>query len=206
MSVFVKLCGLAREEDVLAAIGAGPDALGFVFWPKSPRAVTAEQVAAWTRGRVPPGMKKVGVFVNQDPAYIRDCARIAALDVVQLHGDEDAAFVRALGLPAWKALHLDRLPASWETLPVELYVIDSGTAEMPGGTGRRVDTARAAAFVRESPIPVLLAGGLNAANVTEALREVRPWGLDVSSGVEHAPGQKDPEALRAFVRNARAAG
>ncbi len=202
MSLFVKLCGLCREEDVRAAVAAGPDAIGFVFWPGSARAVKAGQVAAWTKGVA--GPVRVGVFVDQPVDEVCAAVEAAGLDVVQLHGKEDAAYICALGLPrVWKALHLDRLPEDWADLPVEAFLLDSGTAEMPGGTGLRVETERAEIFVANSPRPVLLAGGLTPGNVAEAVGEVKPWGVDVSSGVERAKGVKDAEALRAFVENAR---
>jgi len=203
MNPQVKICGLAREEDVRTAIDACPDAIGFIFWPRSPRAVTPEQVGAWTSAGLPEGMRKVGVFVDPDPEEVLSAIKTAALDVVQLHGSEGEDLIRSLPVPVWKVLHVDRLPEHWEQLPVEAVLLDSGTVEMPGGTGRTVDVERARAFVNESPLPVWLAGGLNAGNVQSALDVVRPIGVDVSSGVEAAPGEKNPEAVRQFVRAVR---
>jgi len=205
MNGLVKICGLASGEDVRAVGAMGPDCLGFIFWPRSPRAVTAEQVADWTRG-LPGGVRKVGVFVDQPLDEVRESAERAGLDVIQLHGREDAAYLRALNRPVWKALHLDRLPAEPEALPAEAFLIDSGTVEMPGGSGVRVDTERAAAFVAaHAKRKVLLAGGLKAGTVADAVLAVRPRGVDVSSGVELAPGRKDLAAVREFIQNARAA-
>jgi len=198
----VKICGLAREADVASAVETGPDALGFVFWERSPRAVTPAQVAEWTRD-VPDSILKVGVFVNADLDTVRRTVDEAGLDVVQLHGDESFEFIEALSVRTWKALHLDRLPETWSRLPVEAVLLDSGTRESPGGTGVRVDRDRAADFVRESPVPVLLAGGLKAGMVGDSIRAVRPAGVDVSSGVELRPGVKDPSAVRDFVLEAR---
>ncbi len=201
---FIKLCGLARAADVEAAAAAEPNALGFIFWPKSPRAVSPADVAAWTRG-LPSHLRKVGVFVNPDRDELLSTAEEAGLDVLQLHGQEDAAFLQDVPLPAWKALHADRLPADWRQLPVDRFLIDSGTVEMPGGTGQRVDEGRAIDLITASPHPVLLAGGLNADNVRDAILATRPWGVDVSSGVETVPGVKDHQALQRFVQEARQA-
>lgn len=204
MNGLVKLCGIARAEDVGAAVAAGADALGFIFWPKSPRAVSPENVAAWTQSGFPNGVLKVGVFVNQSVEAVRHIMEIAGLDVAQLHGDENADYVRALDRRAWKAVHLDRVPADLAEMPVEAVLVDSGTVKMPGGTGHRVDTDRAAAFVRQSPHPVLLAGGLTPENVAEAICIVRPAGVDVSSGICLADSvAKDGAGMRAFVQSAR---
>lgn len=205
MSGLVKICGLASGEDTRAVAAMSPDAMGFLFWPRSPRAVTAEQVAAWTAD-VPSGILKVGVFVNQPREELLRVAETAGLDVLQLHGEEDAALIRSLDRPVWKALHLDRLPEDWEELPVEALLIDSGTVEMPGGSGVRVDTVRAAAFIAaHANRNVLLAGGLKAGTVSDAVRSIRPFGVDVSSGVERGPGRKDLAAAQAFIQNARTA-
>ncbi len=199
----IKICGLANEADVVATLEMKPDYVGFIFWPKSPRAVTPGQVRDWTKGRMPAGTKKVGVFVNASREELQQSAEIAGLDVLQLHGDESAEMINDLDCPVWKVLHLDRLPEGFDKLPVEALLIDSGTVEMPGGTGVRVDTDRAADFVKQSNLPVLLAGGLKADSVADAISKVRPSGVDVASGVERAPGQKDLDAVRSFIQNAR---
>jgi phosphoribosylanthranilate isomerase len=199
MKSFIKICGLATAADVAATAACAPDALGFIFWAKSPRAVTPAQVGEWTRD-LPPGLRKVGVFVDALPEEIQRSAEVAGLDVIQLHGDQ---MFEDLGLPVWKVLHLDRLPSGFEKFPAEAYLIDSGTVDMPGGTGVRVDTERATAFVKQSKLPVVLAGGLKAGTVGDAIREVRPSGVDVSSGVERCPGHKDLGAVRDFIHQAR---
>ena len=199
----IKICGLANEADVVATLEMKPDAVGFIFWPKSPRAVTPEQVRDWTKDRMPAGIKKVGVFVNATSEELQKSVKIAGLDILQLHGEESADVINALDCPVWKVLHLDRLPQGWDSLPVERVLIDSGTVEMPGGTGVRVDTDRAANFVKQSKLRVLLAGGLKADTVADAIVKVRPYGVDVSSGVERVPGQKDLDAVRSFIQNAR---
>lgn len=203
--LFLKICGLAREEDVRQTLQASPDALGFVFWPKSPRSVLAGQVEAWTT-RVPPHILKVGVFVNQPADEVRAIAETAGLDIVQLHGDEDSAYIEQLALPCWKAVHLrndtmpDALPQSqW----LRAYLIDSGTPEMPGGTGVPVNWEEAARLVSEIDLPVILAGGLTARNVRQAVETVRPWGVDTSSSVELEPGVKDMNSVRDFLETGR---
>ncbi|MGA0333733.1 MAG: phosphoribosylanthranilate isomerase [Kiritimatiellia bacterium] len=205
MKDFIKICGLANRQDVEETLALAPDALGFIFYAKSPRAVTPEQVGEWTRDLVPPTMKKVGVFVDATVEEMHRAAGIAGLDILQLHGRENAETVSALELPVWKVLHLDRLPEGWEQLPVEALLIDSGTVEMPGGTGVSVNTGAAAEFICKSNLPVVLAGGLKAGTVGEVIREVRPCGVDVSSGVELAPGRKDMPSVAEFIRNAREA-
>lgn len=202
MTPFVKICGMANSSDMEATAALAPDAIGFVFWPRSPRAVDAEQVADW---ETPAGILRVGVFVDQPLEEVRRIAALARLDVAQLHGSEDAGYIRALGLSVWKALHVDRLPAGWAELPVERFLVDSGTLEMPGGTGIRVDIDTAAAFVNQSPRPVLLAGGLKWDTVRDSILAARPAGVDVSSGVESEPGRKDMRAVRRFIENARSA-
>jgi phosphoribosylanthranilate isomerase len=205
MSGWIKICGLARAEDVRAAAELRPDFLGFVFWPGSPRAVRPEQVAAWTRELRGGPVRTVGVFVDAAAEEVNAAADLAGLDRIQLHGRGDAAFARSLCRPVWRTVHLDRLPEGLAGYPAEALLVDSGTVEMPGGTGARVDTARAAAFVRAQNTKVLLAGGLKADTVGEAIRRVRPFGVDVSSGVEAAPGIKNPDAVRRFIEAARAA-
>lgn len=202
MNGFIKLCGFTRSEDVACAVEAGADALGFIFWPGSPRYVDAETVAGFD---VPAACMKIGVFVNQPVEWVQSVVRTAKLDAVQLHGDEDAAYIRSLNLPVWKAVHLDRLPPDCESLPVERLLIDSGTVEMPGGTGKTVDLVRAEAFTVKTRHKVLLAGGLKGDTVAHAIQSVKPHGVDVSSGIETAPGIKSPDRITLFVREARKA-
>lgn len=204
MSVFVKICGLANEADVKAVMAMDPDAMGFVFYPKSPRAVTAEQVAAWTED-IPEGILKIGVTVDLSAEENCRIADEAGLDVLQLHGSEtDWSWCPPL-VEIWKAVHLDReLSPTVEAL--DTLLIDSYTEAMPGGTGLTVDWEKARSFVESVKVldqRVLLAGGLKADNVAEAIAAVHPWGVDVSSGVESEPGHKDLAAVQAFIEAAR---
>lgn len=200
MKVFVKICGLARAEDVLAAAELRPDALGFVFHPPSPRAVTPQAVADWTAD-LPPGLLKVGVFVDWPPERVADCCAIAGLDIAQLHGAESPETAARSWPRTWKALAVngtldERARAGW---PCEALLLDTPGGAMPGGTGRAADWTRAAAFVQNARLQVILAGGLNPENVEAAVRAVSPWGVDTSSGVEYAPGRKDPARMKDFI-------
>jgi phosphoribosylanthranilate isomerase len=205
MHSLVKICGLANEHDVIQTLELGPDAVGFILWPNSPRGVTPKQVAAWTNGRMPEGVRKVGVFVDTPVEEMVCIASEIELDVLQLHGEYTAKDIEVMTLPVWRVLHADRLPPDWNEVPVEALLLDSGTVEMPGGTGIRVDTNRAKEIIRQSKFPVLLAGGLKAGNVSSVIQHVVPAGVDVSSGVEAEPGRKDMAAVKAFLQNARSA-
>lgn len=194
----VKICGMTRLEDAELAIDLGADAIGFIFWPKSPRAISADRVASISR-RLPPFVTRVGVFVNAAPAEVRAIVTTAGLDAVQLHGDEavedfagvDARILRGMSVEDDDALDLAvRLPA--HVMPL----VDAADRSRRGGTGQLADWDRAYALAGQRPI--ILAGGLTAENVSDAVRRVRPWGIDVSSGVEDAPGIKNADRLRAL--------
>lgn len=208
MSLLLKICGLAREEDVRQTVMLSPDALGFVFWPRSPRAVTPENVRAWTQD-VPSRVLKVGVFVNQPVSEVRKTAEHAGLDIVQLHGEEDGAYMDELARPVWKAGSLKRFQSE-TVLPksawLRAWLIDSGTPQMPGGTGIPVNWVEAAEVVKTLDLPVWLAGGLQKDNLEQAVNAVGPWGVDVSSGVEAEPGCKDMKAVRDFLAVGRKVG
>jgi len=195
MRTRIKICGITRSEDAALAIAAGADALGFVLWPGSPRAMTTEQVAAIdTTG---PLVARVGVFVNAAPAQVSAAVRAARLSAVQLHGDEDVSGYARLGTPVIKAIALssERDVAQALALPPEVTVlIDHSDTERRGGTGSVANWELARQVSKSRP--VILAGGLSSANVATALREVQPWGIDVSSGVESAPGIKSAERMR----------
>jgi len=194
----VKVCGLGRREDARLAVELGASALGFVFWPQSPRAITPERVREITEG-LPPFVSRVGVFVNESPAAIKETSERAGLTAVQLHGDEDASAYADLALPVIKALPVGETftMSAVEDLPVRVTVLlDAHDPIRRGGTGRVIEwtVASAAARVR----PIILSGGLTPENVKSAVAAVRPYAVDVSSGVEAAPGVKDEARLRAF--------
>lgn len=204
MRVYVKLCGLCRPSDIAAANEAAPDAVGFVFWPRSVRCVRPEDVAQWV-GDLRPDLERVGVFVNASADEIRRAVAIAGLTIVQLHGNESATFAAAFGVRVWKAFPVATVsPEEAADWPVEAIVLDNGTTDQPGGTGRAADWARAAAFARAFAGRMVLAGGLTPDNVAEAVRAVSPWGVDASSGVESEPGRKDPARMKEFVQRCRA--
>lgn len=203
--VRVKVCGLTRAEDVAAAVALGADALGFVLWPGSPRYVTLQAVCALADG-VPAFVTRVGVFVDASPGEVARVVREASLDAVQLHGAEFAGDYGDVGARVIKAVSLDGSAAVDRAvgLPPGVTVLVDATAPVErGGTGRRADWTRAAMLARRRPI--VLAGGLSAGTVAAAIREVRPVAVDVSSGVEEAPGRKDHERLRAFFAAVTAA-
>ncbi len=203
MSVFVKICGLCSPEDVEGVAELEPDAMGFVFWPKSKRATTPREVGAWTVG-LPKSIRKVGLFVDQPMEEVMEAIQTADLDVVQLHGRETAAYCTAFDTDVWKAVHMERpLPDSLRSYPVDAFLIDSYSADSPGGTGKVGDWNKARGFVSMVEPPVLLAGGLTPRNVSRAVRTVRPWGVDVSSGVETSPGEKDMGRVKAFIEECR---
>ena len=198
----IKICGITSERDAHAAVEAGADALGFVFHPPSPRAVTPLQAMALARC-LPPFVARVGVFVNLPPAEIRSIRAQAGLTVVQLHGDEPPAAGHALPGPAIKAFRgavSCRRVFEYRTAG---YLLDGDAGSRYGGAGLPADGATAAALAGDPRF--ILAGGLTADNVAERIRRFRPAAVDVSSGVESAPGRKCPEKMRAFVAAARAA-
>jgi len=193
----VKICGITRAEDAGLAAAAGADALGFVFWPKSPRVVTPAQAAAiWTAGAL---IARVGVFVNESPAIIRDIVRDARLTAVQLHGDEQVEDYLSCGAPLIKAVSLSdaaSVSAAAALAATVTVMVDASDHVRRGGTGQLANWALAADLARMRPI--ILAGGLTPANVSDAIQQVRPWAIDVSSGVEDSPGIKNAASLTAL--------
>jgi len=205
MSIRVKICGITRPEDAQAAVAAGADALGFMFWPESSRRISIAAAAAICRG-LPPFVSKVGVFVNAAPAEVRRAVAACRLDAVQFHGDETPGFCARFVVPVIRAFRVSG-PETLDRLgdyAVAAWLLDSHVAGQRGGTGVTFNWELAAAAVKLGR-PVILAGGLTPANVAVAVRAVRPYAVDVSSGVEAAPGCKDPKKLRAFVRAAKGA-
>ncbi len=201
MTVRVKICGVTRAEDAHVAARLGADALGFNLWPGSRRHVSADAVRAIVDA-LPPFVVPVGVFVNQPAAEVAALASRAGVAMVQLHGDESPRDFAGFPLPVLKAVRvsaaasLDAL-AAW---PARGFVLDA-PSEGFGGSGTTFDWALARAAAGR--YPVLLAGGLTAENVQEAIRTVQPWGVDVASGVESAPGVKDPDRMARFVARAK---
>lgn len=201
-SVKVKVCGITNAEDARAAVEAGADALGFIFYAKSPRYVVPA-VAARIIADLPPLVTLVGVFVNEEPATVRSIMDACGLAIAQLHGDENAAYCHDLSRPAMKALRLkDRgsllaLAEYQGRGAVRGFVLDRFSEAAYGGTGLITNWALAAEVAKSTR--VLLAGGLTPENVREAISTVRPYGVDVSSGVESAPGKKDHAKMFAFL-------
>jgi phosphoribosylanthranilate isomerase len=205
--VFVKLCGITSPEDALMAVDAGADAIGLVFWPESPRRVDVE-TARRIAEVLPAGIVRVGVFVDAPRDLLARTAEEAGLDLLQLHGQEQPNDLDGLPRRAWKAVRVgpdfapeDALRYSRKAAGI---LLDTRAGERPGGTGQSFDWSLAA-VVREKAPFLVLAGGLGPDNVREAIRLVRPHGVDVSTGVEHAPGRKDAGKVRAFVAAARSA-
>ncbi len=193
----VKICGLTRKEDALEAARLGAWAVGFIFYPKSPRFIEPVRVREITAA-LPSDVLKVGVFVNETPEAMRRAADIAGITVYQLHGDEapaahDRAWIKAFRLK--RASDLDELPRHAGALGFLLDAPGDGY----GGTGRKSDWALARE-ARRLGTPIILSGGLNAENVVDAIAEVDPFALDLSSGVESAPGIKDHVKLAELFR------
>jgi phosphoribosylanthranilate isomerase len=198
--MFVKICGITRREDAEAAVRAGADALGFVFWPGSPRYIDPFRARA-IRSVLPPFVTAVGVFVDQPAEYVNGVAGLVQLGAVQLHGEESIGYAQTMHRPVVKAIALHDDAASAvddvEIWPERvLILLDVHDPVRRGGTGRTIDWSAAAAVARRRR--AVLAGGLTAENVGEAIARVRPFGIDVSSGVELSPGIKDHGRLKAL--------
>ncbi len=210
----VKICGITRVTDAEAAVEAGVDALGFVLWKGSARSVPAGTVAGIVSG-LPPYVLRVGVFVNEPAEALTTALRTARLDRAQLHGEEDDAYCAALGVDWYKVFRVgpgtepSAVAAAVSRLGRRAFMLDTRASHTAGGTGVAFDWRIAAKIAMRAALAgrprLILAGGLDPDNVAEAVRLVRPWAVDVSSGVEAKPGIKDPARIRAFVDAVRAA-
>jgi phosphoribosylanthranilate isomerase len=194
---FVKICGITRLEDAQAAVAAGTSALGFIFWPGSPRFIEPE-LARRIISVLSPTVRAIGVFVDQPVEHVNEIADAVGLTDVQLHGDESLEYAQRMTRPVVKALPIDGegTPAlrNWpENVTILLDVHDPARR---GGTGKVIDWATASGVAERRN--VILAGGLTPENVRDAIAQVRPWGIDVSSGVETTPGIKDHGRLKAL--------
>lgn len=194
----IKICGITRSVDLLAAVAAGADALGFVFYPPSPRFVAIDAAARLCR-EVPPFVSRVGLFVNADPAVVRETLTAVPLELLQFHGDEDAAYCEQFGKPYIKAARvrpgLDLVEFA-RTFPSARGILLDAYVEGYGGAGQTFDWSL---IPRQLPLPMVLSGGLTPANVGEAVLNLKPSAVDVSSGVEVAKGIKDDGKIAAFV-------
>lgn len=202
--VKVKICGITNLEDARHAVDSGADALGFVFYPGSPRCVDQDHARQIIAG-LPPFVTCVGLFVNEQPSRVVEVVRHVGLDVIQLHGDETPQQCSFPPYRVIKALRLARRGQSDELpeYPVSALLLDAWVAGQYGGTGQQCDWELAARIAAKRT--VILAGGLTPDNVGSAVRAVRPHAVDVSSGVEAEPGRKDPRKVAKFIRMAREA-
>ena len=203
MPVKVKICGITNLPDGMAAAEAGADALGFVFYDQSPRRISVEAAAGLIR-QLPPFVMKVGVFVNAPKDLVVRAIRECGLNLLQFHGEESPDYCLQFGLMSMKALRICDAASLQALLGyyTDAWLLDAYAPDKPGGTGETFnwDLAREA---RDWGRPIFLAGGLTPDNVAEAVRRARPYGVDVSSGVEAAPGRKDHAKVRAFIRAAK---
>ena len=202
MSVRVKICGITNVSDALAAVEAGAEALGFLFYEPSPRNVSLTTAADIVR-RLPPFVARVGVFVNPSESLVRSAIETCGVDTLQFHGEETPELCRKFGQKTIKAFRVQ----GPETLSVmkhyatDAWLLDSFVAGVRGGTGAKFDWD-IAVEAKKLGRPVILAGGLTPENVAEAVRQVRPYAVDASSGVESSPGKKDHAKMRQFIRAA----
>lgn len=200
MRVRVKICGITRPEDGAAAAAAGADAVGLVFYERSPRAVNIEQARA-VIAALPPFVCRVGLFVDAAAGTVREHLAALPLDLLQFHGEETPEFCDGLGHPYIKALRmhpdLDVTAAMQAWHGAAGILLDAWHPAVPGGSGARFDWDR---IPSERPRPLILAGGLDAGNIEQAVRSTRPYAVDVSSGVEQDKGIKDPAKIAAFIQ------
>lgn len=195
----IKFCGFTRPDDIDRAVALGVDALGFVMWPKSARSVDIEQLAALS-ARVPAFVTRVGLFVDQPAELIERC--LPYLDMLQFHGNETPSACQQFPLPWMKALRMrDEIDLAHEAQryhQAQALLLDAYRPGIPGGTGETFDWSRIPADLTK---PVILAGGLTVDNIAEAVRQVAPYAVDVSGGIEASPGCKDAGKMASFVRH-----
>ncbi len=203
MATAVKICGITRLEDALTAARCGAHAIGFVFHRPSPRYVMPEQAGAMIRA-LPPFVTTVALFVDAQPQQVRETLSQAPANLLQFHGVETPEYCRQFGLPYMKAVRVragvDLLQYASDYQDARALLLDAFVDGVHGGTGATFDWAL---IPQGMPLPVVLSGGLNSANVTEAIRKVRPWAVDVSSGVEAGKGIKDAAKIAAFITGVR---
>lgn len=203
MQTRVKICGITRIQDGLFASEVGADAIGLVFYPKSPRFVTADQADTIIR-KLPPFITNVGLFVNPLPEDVIEITHNVRLDLLQFHGEETPEFCEQFGLPYLKAVRVkpgvDLVQYALAYSGAKGLLLDAFVEGTHGGTGQSFDWSL---IPKQLPLPVVLSGGLHAENVMAAIQHVRPWAVDVSSGVEASKGIKDAARMAAFMKGVR---
>jgi len=209
--VRVKFCGITSSEDAERAVLAGCDAVGFVFFKDSPRYVTPEKAESMIK-KLPPFVSAVGIFVNEDLDFIGECVERCGLNTVQLHGDEDVKYcvnfknMRFKDVKLIKAIRVkdQRSLRSIEECPADAFLLDTYKSNVYGGTGKGFDRGLAV-LAKEYGRCLIIAGGLNTNNVYSVIKEIRPYGVDVSSGIESSPGKKNRELMEEFMKEVRRA-
>ena len=199
----IKICGIREPAHARLAADEGADAIGLVFWPQSPRYIEAKR-AAEVAAAVPPYVSVVGLFVDATQAQVRATLNAVPLDLLQFQGEEPPEFCERFGRPFMRAVRMgpgvDLLEYGHRFRRAKALLLDAHVPGKPGGTGQTFDWA---GIPREFPLPLVLSGGLDPQNVGRAVREVKPWAVDVSSGVESARGVKDPAKIVEFIRSVR---
>lgn len=199
----IKICGIREPAHARLAADEGADAIGLVFYRQSPRYIEPEAAAAIAR-TLPPYVAAVGLFVDETAERVAKILEQVPLDLLQFQGDEPAEFCERFGRPYVRAVRMgqgvDLLECAGRFKRAKALLLDAHVPGLPGGTGRRFDWSR---VPRSLPIPLIVSGGLDAGNVADAIREVRPWAVDVSSGVEASRGVKDPAKIADFIRSVR---
>ena len=202
----IKVCGITTAADAEAAVAAGADALGFIFAAQSPRRIEAEAAREIIR-QLPPFISTVGVFVDENQRLVENLSQYCRLGLVQLHGAESPAYCRSLSCPAIKSFRVGPALQSTALAPyagqVIGFLLDTYQKDMAGGTGTSFDWQLVEKI--KPPGPIILAGGLSPANIIAAIKQVRPYAVDVNSGVELQPGRKDHAQLKDFVEKVRQA-
>ena len=201
----IKICGITRVEDALAAAQAGADAIGLVFYERSPRHVSVAQ-AAQLAAALPPFVTTVGLFVNAEAAFVHEALAQVSLDLLQFHGDETPEYCAQFGKPYLKAIRVkagvDLLQCASNFRGARGLLLDAHVEGVPGGTGATFDWTL---IPEQLPLPVILSGGLDAENVAAAIEQVRPYAEDVSSGVEAGKGIKDAAKIARFIQEVKRA-
>jgi len=201
--VKVKICGMTNFKDVKVAVDGGVDAVGFIFYKKSPRSVTMQAVREIVL-ELPPFVDSVGVFVNETPEQINKISDHCKLDRVQLHGDESPAFCKKIRRRVIKVIRVKDIQSlkKLSDYPVSSFLLDTFSEDQYGGTGKVFDWNLAYSAKKYGPI--ILAGGLTPINVRQAIQRIQPYGVDVCSGVESQPGIKDHKKMQTFLKNVKA--